>query len=214
MKKIVFLYIFAAIIAIVLLMLFLPFTLVIKYNESFSVYVRFLFFKYSIFPSEKKRINTSRHREKNINKQKAREKKKLSKKKKSPVSSEENKRTYSDTVELVQIIYDTVLMFFEKFNCHLRIKLADLDIIVGSDDSCKTALLFGAVNSAVVALVSLLESFTGYEKCSNKNIRVRADFLSEKISASADIRFSVNLFGVIASLLHSSPHIKKLISKI
>ncbi len=197
-----------------LILLFLPVTLGIKYDKFFSVYVKILFFKIPVFPGKKKKIDLSEYSTKSIEKRKKKKQKKDSVKKAKSSKANEKKRTYSDTVSLVEAVYDTVVVFLEKFPEKLKIKLADLDITVGSDNSATTALLFGAVNTAVISVVSLLEAFYNYDKCNNKNIRIRADFLAEKTVARVDLRFGINLFNVLASILHSAPKIKKLIEKI
>ncbi len=205
-------YIISCVILIIFLLLFLPITLVIRYNTSLSVYARILFIKIPISPGKKKRVKLSDFNEKKLKKQKDKQQKKMSKKQLG--KKEEKKRTFSDISELVEIIYDTVYAFGGKFSDHLKIKIANIDIAVGTDNSAKTAIIFGAVNAAAQALISLLSSFSSYKDRYNENIRIRADFLSEKTFADIDIRFGTNLFGVLASLIHSMPKIKKLIDKI
>ncbi len=187
----------------IIILLFIPISLVIRYDKDLCVYARILCFKIPIAPGKKKKAKVKKQKKKKTKKTKAVEK--------APVKE---KRTFSDTVELVEAVYDTLYMFWEKFQDRLKLKLVDLDIAVGSDNSAKTALLFGAVNVAAQSLLSLLSSFSTYNDCDNKNVRIRADFLAEKTTVGIDIRFSVNLIGVLLSVIHASPKIKKLIDKL
>ncbi len=209
--------------ALLALLLFLPIGLVIKYNSSLTVYAKFLFIKFPILPGKKKKIRLSDYSPKKMAKDKKKQQKKLAKKeakkqkklqKNQGTGTEKKKRTFSDITELLDIICDILRSFTDKFSDRLKIKLVNIDITVGSDDSAKTALLFGGANMAIQTLLPILSSFKKYDECDIKNIRVRADFLADKTVSDIHIKFATNLFGVIASAIHSSSHIKRLFDKL
>lgn len=196
----------------------MPISLIIQNNDKLKVYAKILIFKIPITPRKKKKPKLSYYSQKNVEKRrkKALKKKQKDAKKALDASSEqeEKKRSLSDITDLISNAADTVTAFIDRFSKHLKIKLVNIDITVGTDDCAKTALLLGGVNESLRYLIALLENHTDFSKKNISRIRTRADFVSEKSVAVIDLRFSVNLFGILAALFASIPGIKKILNNI
>ncbi len=196
----------------------MPISLIIQSDEKLKVYAKVLFFKITITPRKKKKPKLSYYSQKNVKKRRKKALKRQQKKARCEADAsslgEEKKRSVSDISDLISTITDTVTVFIDRFSNHLKIKLVNIDITIGTDDCAKTALLLGGVNEVLRYLMALLENHTDFSEKNISHIRTRADFVSEKSRAIIDLRFSITLFGVLASLIASIPGIKKILNNI
>ncbi len=210
------LIIIACMLAFFVLLLFLPVTLVIKYNTQLKIYARVLFIKIPISPPRKKRVRLSYYSSKKVRARREKALKKQNRKKAAASEvKEEKKHSLSDIYDLICDIISALEAFFDRFSNHLKIKLVDIDITVCGEDCAKTALILGGVNEGIRTLVTLLEDHTDFDMQRDvSRIRTRADFIHEKSTANVELRFGINLFGVIRSLLATLPFVKKILDKI
>lgn len=193
------LYIISAILLLLLLGAMLPVTLTVKYREELSVEMSVLTIKRRLYPKEKKKVKISDYSKKNIEKRRKKALKKALKAKKkqekSPkppksgeVASPTKKRSVVDSLELIKELLSVLIPKTAK---RVKIKATRIIINVATDDAAKTALLFPAVNGAVLGLVTYLDDASKFKGLDRSNISVNADFVSEKTTADIDISFSL-----------------------
>ena len=69
---------------------------------------------------------------------------------------------------------------------------------MGSEDAAKTAILFGVINQAALALFDILNSITNVKKSRKTEFSVKADFTSEKIFYDIKLAFSIVIWQALA----------------
>ena len=193
------LYIIAAILLLLLLVTFLPVTLTVKYREGLSAEISVLAIKRRLYPKEKKKIRVSDYSKKNIEKHRKKALKKRLKaekkrqKKQKPQNSgapapSAKKRGLVESIELIKELLSVLIPNTAK---RVKIKATKIIINVATDDAAKTALLFPAVNGAVLGLVTYLDDASKFRGLDRSSISVNADFVSQKTTADIDISFSL-----------------------
>ncbi len=94
--------------------------------------------------------------------------------------------------------------FFLRFGKRFRIDLSRIIITVATGDAASTAIMYGAIVPAVIALISLLERITNLKGLEKADIDVRCDYLASKTTVDVDIAFSLrpyHLFDMLFSAL-------------
>lgn len=192
-------YIISAILLLLLLLASLPVTLTIKYREELEAEISVFTIKRKIYPKEKKKVKISDYSKKNIEKrrkkaskkklkaEKKRQKKQLTKKAGESTSPKKEK----GLLESIGLIKELLSALIPKTAKRIRIKATRIIINVATDDAAKTALLFPAVNGAVVGLVTYLDNTSKFKNLDKSNIAVRADFVSQRTTADIEISFSL-----------------------
>lgn len=191
------LYIIAAILLLLLLVAWLPVTLTVRYREELSVEISTLAIKRRLYPKQKKKIKISDYSKKNIEKRrkKALKKKLKAEKKRQKKQKPQNSGTPATSakkrglIESIELIKELLSVLIPKTAKRVKIKATRIIINVATDDAAKTALLFPAVNGAVLGLVTYLDNASKFKGLDKSNIAVRADFVSEKTTADIEISF-------------------------
>jgi hypothetical protein len=136
--------------------------LVIRYEDSFSVYIKFLFLKFRLYPEKDKK------------------KKRPSKAKK--VNGEKPKRSHIPADRIIRLIKatkDIVADFASSFLGRLHIRFSRLYAEIACDDASKTALAYGSVTQSVAYTIEFLDNISNVDKSCSK-IDIRANFISQK----------------------------------
>ncbi len=218
------LYIIAAIIGVILLMLHSRVYINFKYNtaaeDSLYVSISYLFLKIPVIPKKEKKVRvrdyTYKKAQRRIKKTaEAEEKKKLKSQKKaeakkaSAPSAQESDNTKIDNVgkkkkkkegvvsavyEIREIIFDILKRFPSKF----RLDVNRLHVRVGAADAAKTAITYGVVTEAVGALVTLLEECSFLRRGHENDVMITPDFCSGTIDADVFVRLSIKPASVLA----------------
>lgn len=115
---------------LLLLILFLPVSLNIYYDQGFKLFIKVLFLKFSL-PLSKKQKH---------------------KKPTSPVK--ENGQTFMQKLNS----FKTALSVAKSLVSALCVKKLKAHIVVSTDDPCSTALLFGGINAAIHTVAKLLKA--------------------------------------------------------
>ena len=203
-----FLYVLAAIAALIVLIACLPLWVRIKYSDELALDVGLGFVKYRITPKPKKKIKLSDYSAKALRKKREAEKKKSAKKKKGKdetakkaPAKEKKKRTVSDILALVRFVLRVAKILVKKFGSYLKIKINKLVLNVATGDAASTAITYGAVSQAIAYLFAFFENKfkIRYEK--NSETYIGCDFLSEKWSADVDITFSIRIWQIVSLAL-------------
>ena len=102
---------------------------------------------------------------------------------------------------MLRLILRIAAAIMKKLRRHLRIRLHAYEIAVATGDAAKTAVLYGAVAGLSSNLFELLQSGIRFKVKKSAPVDVSADFLGEKTKVRIKIDFSINLWGVLATLL-------------
>ncbi|MEE0968777.1 MAG: S-layer homology domain-containing protein, partial [Clostridia bacterium] len=175
-----------AILLFIFLVMLIRVKIVIDYKgDDVKLKLKVLGIPFSILPKKEKRkkIRLSDYSPKALEKRRKKEDKKNLKKasKKSKKSPPEAKEKQPIT-KSVGMIAELVKYLLSKFLGHLRIDMTRIVINVGTDDAAKTAILFGAVNQGVLALLEILNKVTNVKRSGSSVVAVHPDYLSEKIT--------------------------------
>ena len=219
----VFLLILAGIIVIILLLLFLPFTVRVTYNDKVKIQAGLVFPFINIPVGEQKNISPRKAAKAERKKQKKEEKKKRAKEKKRlreekrrkkalakgiELPEEEKKENLfaitvreegvSGLIELLTELLRILLGPLKKIADHLVISKMELQIAVASDNAAQTAVLYGHICSVVYTLINLISSRV--KKCSHKE-RISPDFTSEKTRVYFELKARIQIFFILSGVL-------------
>lgn len=178
---------------LVALILELRVSLNIVYEDELHVFLRVLFIKIRLFPSKKKKFNAKKHEKKQ--KKKAGKPSHVIKER----NADENKST--PLVDNIRLITEIISIFFKASSKYLRVKLAKIHIKVATGDAAQTAILYGAVSSALACLIELLDSISNLQKLKSSSIQLEPDYLSDKSEARINISLSLNGRGALIVLV-------------
>lgn len=166
--------------AVLILLLTAPVYIHVCYDGCFTVSLRILFIKLTLLPKRKKK---KRHDEQ---------------------SKSESEKASTDGKKLLSQLHDiktAALSLLKHLPRAFFAKRLVLDISVGTDDPCDTAILFGAVNASVYSAV---EAVSHYVTVGKRQISVKADYNSEKTSVCADVLLKTFLFKLLHSLISAA----------
>ncbi len=204
---------------LIVALMFLKVKVIIEASDSATVYLKILFVKIKLVPSERKKVKlkdwTSKKYRRRQEKDKLKELKKQQKKarssekkkkkkdeaKKKAETKPKPKKSPSEIVDLVGLVAKLVGTFFGRFSKRLRLDLTRIRITVGGEDAAKTAISYGIVCQGVSALISVLDSITNVSPKSNRDIVVDANFLSEKTEIDIVLAASLRVWHVFDMLL-------------
>ena len=223
----VFLYILLGILALFLLIMFIPVKLGIQYNEKAELYLKIFFVKIKLSP-RKKKVNLKKYspramekaRKKQIKKRIKEEKKlvkKAGKKKKAEKKPSKLKEIFShptDIPSFITDVYDILSIVTDKFTKRLKVRILSLNIDIGSDNAARTAILYGSVCAGVNALLSSLVHFTRYDENDNDNITVTPNFISEKTVCDVHLQVSLRPGQVFTFIISVIPEIFRVLDYI
>ncbi len=211
------LFIILSILLVLFLLLMLRVSATVEYREEIRVRVSLLGVALWRHPKKGKKIKLSDYSPEKLAAQQRREQRKwerkLAKKKKraekkakksgtaSTPSQPPKKRGLIDTLGLIR---STVAVLLGKSAKHVRIRATRIRITVATDDAAKTAILFGAVNQAVAALIELLDQAGKWRRLRDSEISVNADFTAEKSTADISLTFSFRVWHLLNILFHTA----------
>ena len=185
------------ILSIIVILLFLIFIIPIKikieYDNKFSVTLKVLFYKKSIYDSEQT-VNVKKFTAKGIKKQLDKDRNSLKKKEKPKEKEAKDK----DIAETIKLLNDIILSIKDKFFRYLRIDLASLKVIVATDDAAKTAIQYGVVVQLVQYTVTILQNITNFTPNNSTSIICDVDYLKTKSEFSCNISFTLKLWHILA----------------
>jgi hypothetical protein len=176
------LYIILGIALLIGLILVLRVRLVINFDNDLCVYLRFLFFKYRIYPEKPKKANPKRKKSKKSKKSKA----------EASAKSDEPKKEDSVVTKL-WAIRKTLLTTIERFLGKLHFKFVKLNAVVGCENAASTALLYGAVSQGVAYLIEILDNISNVDISKRSEISVKSDFVSQKSSLDGKIILYISI---------------------
>ena len=172
----------------------------IRYDDSLTVYLRVLFVKIRLYPSEKEKKkyphSMSKRKAQKIKdslKKKQKGEPKKRKKRKSKEKEKEPKEA-PDLISILSIITSFVKSFLRLFAGSVRIRSSRLHIVVAAEDAADTAIAYGTLTQAVNLLFPMLDGIKTFKHLPRgKELSVRADFLSDTPKIDADVELYIRV---------------------
>ena len=179
----------------------------IRYEESLTVYLRVLFVKIRLYPSEKEKKkyphSMSKRKAQRIKDSLKKKQKEEPKKKKKRKSKEKEKapKEAPDLISIISIITSFVKSFLRLFAGSVRIRSSRLHIVVAAEDAADTAIAYGALTQAVNLLFPMLDGIKTFKHLPRgKELSVRADFLSDTPKIDADVELYIRVGGALKAV--------------
>ena len=113
------------------------------------------------------------------------------------------KMVSSPILNQLKALLKILRILFNTFRQNIHVKFSKIHVRVGTNDAAKTAILYGAISTAVVGIVELLDAITNLDKIKDSSISVEPDFLSDKTDVKIDIMLHITVFGLIKVLMKS-----------
>lgn len=170
----------------------------IRYEESLTVYLRVLFVKIRLYPSEKEKKkyphSMSKRKAQKIKDSLKKKQKGEPKKKKKRKSKEKEPKEAPDLISILSIITSFVKSFLRLFAGSVRIRSSRLHIVVAAEEAADTAIAYGTLTQAVNLLFPMLDGIKTFKHLPRgKELSVRADFLSDTPKIDADVELYIRV---------------------
>lgn len=207
----IFLIVLAAVILLLLALLFLRVRVLLLCTDTVKLQLRILCFRLTLFP--KKPPSPHSFSPEALRKKERKAKRKAAKKaaKAAKKQNAKERRTTKETgaksahtgdmelCEKLELIQKLLVALLRATDKHLRLRAARLHIRVATGDAAKTAVLYGAVSGALSGVLALLDRVTVL-RAKPPEVAVYADYLSEHSRADIRLVFSMRLGGALLSL--------------
>ena len=203
-----------SILALIFFILFLNVSLVIEHKEKTVTHWKVLFFKKKAFyekPRKLKRSMSKKEAEK-IKAQLEKEKKDKQKKdrEKREKRGEDGAKQPSEIITAIKSAAVIIKQLLSSFSKYLKIKLAKIDVTVGTPDAADTAVAYGAITGSINVLLPLLEETKNFSTSKHCKINVAADFTAEECKMELKIVLSLRVWQLIkialATLIKLAKH--------
>ena len=202
--------IITSIVAIIAFLLSIKITLKIIYTDKLAIYLKILFIKKRLYPTEKKKARykhsmSKREAQKIKDSLKKKPKKKKRKKSLDKEQDKEEKEEKVDTLSIASIIFNFVKSFIAFFAKAVRIKASKLKIIVATDEAAQTALTYTAVTQTINLIFPLLDGLKNVKKTpSGSELSVDIDYLSDEPQFDVDIELYIRVIGALGAICKSA----------
>lgn len=164
--------------------------LIVAYDDSFSAYIRILFFKIPLFPSSKK--------EKGVKKEKKKKKKATAERAKDEKEKKEKKSlSPSGILKLISLMSDVVLGLLKDFFRKIHFRFIKVHADIGCEDASKTAIAYGSVTQSVAYFIELLDNVSNVEVSRASSIDIRANFISQKSWAEISCVLYIRVISIL-----------------
>jgi hypothetical protein len=165
---------------------------IVEYQDDVTLTLSVLFFKIPLFPAKKKKVRITDCSRKPTKKRKTKKMKKP--KSAAPVQPLKEEKGILEKLDSLQKLLSVLLK--NTFG-HLKIRASRIQIRVGTTDAASTAILFGAVNQAIILVIEALDRFGKLTSKKQDVIEVVPDFLAEKTTTDIRIDFSLKIWQIL-----------------
>ena len=165
--------------------------LIVAYDDSFSAYIRILFFKIPLFPSSKKK--------KGVKKEKKKKKKATAERAKDEKEEKKEKKSLSPSgiLKLISLMSDVVLGLLKDFFRKIHFRFIKVHADIGCEDASKTAIAYGSVTQSVAYFIELLDNVSNVEVSRASSIDIRANFISQKSWAEISCVLYIRVISIL-----------------
>ena len=191
------LWILFGVFALLALLLSLKLCFHIEYKEELAVTLRVLGIPIPLYPRKQKRIDPSDYSLRALRKKRKKAAKKKEKRQK--VTQRQTARK-KDPTSVLSFLRRFLRILLDKTFGYLRIRVKRLKIRVATGDPASTAILFGAVNSAAIYLLELLDRYGNWDGKKNAELSVRPDFIAPKTTVDIHLVLSLRVWHAFAIL--------------
>lgn len=208
----IFLWIFLALLAIlllaVLLVLMLRVKIVIYGNNEDIVKLKFYLYGFRIFSfsakqkDEPQKVKLSDYTPDKLSKRKKKERPKSVSQRLRDVATDEAKGK-PDIVYILKFILNLLRTFAQHYAKKFKVKILKLNISVATDDAASTAILYGTVSQAVSYLIEFLDNNTALTVSRTAKINVVSDFCGDKTQIDIKMEVFIHLRRVLSLLYRS-----------
>ncbi len=185
------------ILALVFLLLMTRCDLHLVYKDTFAATLHILCFRRTLYPKKKEKVKLRDHSRRAAKKKKIKKRQAASKPTQKPAEKPKNE---TGTLAFLKKILTELLK--NTFG-YVKLRATRLVIKVGSSDPATTAILFGAVNTAVIGVMEVLDQFGKLKTARFAVLSVSPDFLAEKTETDIQLVFSLRVWHMLAILFRS-----------
>ncbi len=183
-----FLYILLSVILFITVLFLIPVRVTADYDNSFELYVSYLFLKIRLFPSKEKKDKKSKHNnEKKEDTEQAQKKKKRDKKDNIFLKFYKN-QGFEATIQLIADTMNYINGLFGGIFKHFVFRKLFLSMRVSGSDAAETAIKYGKISSAVFPAMGYICSKAKVKKY---DIDISPDFLASKDVAEFYFQFGI-----------------------
>lgn len=197
------LWILVGILALLTLLLMTHLCLHVKYEEEFSVTLRVLGIDIPLYPRKKKRVNLSDYSRRALRKKQKKAAKKAAKKKPKQKTAKGQTAQNKEPTGVLTFLRRFLRIVLEKTLGYLRIRVKHLRVRVATGDPASTAILFGAVNSAVIYLLEVLDRFGKFDRKRSAELSVTPDFTATETKVDIYLVLSLRVWQILAILFRT-----------
>lgn len=208
----IFLWIFLALLAIlllaVLLVLMLRIKIVIYGNNEDIVKLRFYLYGFRIFSfsakqkDEPPKVKLSDYTPEKLSKRKKKERPKSVSQRLRDVATNEAKGK-PDIVYILKFILNLLRTFAQHYAKKFKVKILKFNISVATGDAASTAILYGTVSQAASYLIEFLDNNTALTVPRTAKINVASDFCGDETQIDIKMEVFIHLRRVLSLLYRS-----------
>jgi hypothetical protein len=118
-------------------------------------------------------------------------------------TEKDDENTSSSILKPLKSVIKIIRIVSNSFKQHLHVTLAKIHVKVATQDAAQTALLYGAVSTAVACIVELIDDITNLKPLKSSSISVEPDFLLEKTDIRLKIILYISVLGAIKIFMKS-----------
>lgn len=119
-------------------------------------------------------------------------------------------RQKKDPLRVLALLRRFLRVILEKALGYLRVRVKHMRITVATGDPASTAVLFGAVNSAAIYLLEVLDRFGKLDGKRSASFSVKPDFLAKETEMDIYLVLSLTIWQVLVILYHAAlDHLKQ-----
>ncbi len=178
------LYILGGLVALVAIVLLLPISVSLNYNEKLCYKIKIAFIKIPI-GKEKEDVPEKETEKKTDNTEKTN---------KNFFTKLKEKKGFSGALrEIIDLIKDSITPL-KQFLRFLKFRDVKLSVAVVGEDAAKTAVDYGLVCSAVYPILSFVE---GFSRIKYKNVDISADFEGKKSNIDFSLKIKTNIIFIL-----------------
>lgn len=196
--------------AVIAIILFLPVSINLKFEEDFFVKVKFAFIKiYETKPQKKKYKANKKRADKDKETEKPSENE-IGAKGKEIFAILKSKYGFVGAVRTVLGLFGDMLAHIKSFLRHIKVKRVLLNITISGDNAAETAINYGKVCAAAYPVTSFLQN------CSEigfKQINIRSDFSGGKSEFGAALNIRMQVFFILIVAYRVYTEYKKFLVK-
>lgn len=216
------LYILLGLLALVLLLLFLPIDVQLRVTQSntFSCRIKAAVFPVFTHPAKKKAFHPRAYSPRAVKKREKKAARALARKQKKQAKKQVSRKASStptpgaaqkikQLTELLSLITSLLEHLHERLLHATHIHLYRLQLRIGSDDAAKTALLYGAICPAIRGMMMILHEKTNLHVHHPKQIAVLPDFVHDTFDLELDATIRLRVHHAISLAIAALIHILK-----